>query len=108
MKKLAFLTLLALAAAISSCGNGSLPPATTTTTNSNWEAKFTGGTGAASELNFIPQFSVTDVSGNSEPLDIINFGFFNEGACFATGLKVENEKGTGAPTPKSPDQGQGR
>ena len=56
MKKLAFLTLLALAFAVCSCGNGSSPPTTTTTTNSNWEAQLTGGTGAASQLNFVTQF----------------------------------------------------
>jgi hypothetical protein len=94
MKKFAFLTLLALAFAVSSCGNGSSPPTTTTTTNSNWEAQLTGGIGPASQLNFVTQFEVTVTSGDTEPLDVRNFGFFNSGACFETGLNVQHLSGT--------------
>ncbi len=94
MKKLAVPVLLAAAFVMSSCGNGPPPNTTTTTANGNWEAVLVGGKGDASLLNFITQFSVTDVVGNNEALDITGFGFYNSGACFATGLDNETVAGT--------------
>ena len=94
MKKLAFLTLLGLAFAVSSCGNSTPTNTTTTQTSGNWLAQMTGGTGAASELNFVTQFKVSGANGTSEPLDISGFGFINNGACFAPGLNNENLNGT--------------
>ena len=65
-----------------------------TTTNSqatgNWEAQLTGGTDQASLLNFVTSFTVT----NSGPLNITGFGFFNQGACFATGANAQTESGS--------------
>jgi hypothetical protein len=100
MKKLAFLTLLALACAVSSCGNSTPTNGTNTSTSGNWLAQLTGGTGQASELNFVTAFSVT----NSGPLNVTGFGFFNTGACFATGLNMENESGSAAFTTSSTNQ----
>jgi|HubBroStandDraft_6_1064221.scaffolds.fasta_scaffold682156_2 hypothetical protein len=104
MKKLAFLTLLALAVAISSCGNGT--PANTTTTQStgNWLAQLTGGKGDASELNFVTGFTVSSANGTSEPLDITGFGFINNGACFESGLDNEHLNGTASITTGSTGQ----
>ncbi len=100
MKKLAFLTLLALAFAVSSCGNSTPTNVTNTSTSGNWEALLTGGTGEASKLDFVTAFSVT----NSGPLDITGFGFINSGACFATGLNAENETGAATLTTSSTNQ----
>jgi len=94
MNKLAFLILLALALAVCSCTGNT--PSTTTLTQAaaNWEAELTGGPGATSGLSFTTYFSVRDVSGNNESLDITGFGFINEQACFATGEDNENVAGT--------------
>ena len=100
MKKLAFLTLLALAFAVSSCGNSTPTNVTNTQAGGLWEALLTGGTVDASELNFTTQFTVT----NSGPLDITAFNLFNSGACFAPGLNVENETGSAAFTTSSTNQ----
>jgi hypothetical protein len=100
MKKLAFLTLLALAFAVSSCGNSTPTNVTNTSASGNWEALLTGGTGESSKLDFVTAFSVT----NAGPLDITGFGFINSGACFATGLNVENETGTASFTTSSTNQ----
>jgi hypothetical protein len=96
MKKLAFPALLALALAIGGCGNSSLSSSTTTTTatSGNWEAVLTGGEATGQGLSFVTSFSVTDVSGNNESLDITGFGFINSGSCFTTGYQNENVSGT--------------
>jgi len=104
MKKLAFLTLLALAFAISSCGNGTPTNTTTTSTTGNWLAQLTGGTGSASQLNFVTGFSVTGANGTNEPLDITGFGFINDGACFASGKDNENLTGSATITTSSTGQ----
>ena len=97
MKKVA---LLMLALELAVCGCGSNNPSTTTTTQAtgSWEAQLTGGTEQASRLNFVTAFTVTpNAAGTAEPLDITGFGFFNDGACFATdvnGVTEENETGT--------------
>ena len=50
----------------------------------------TGGTGDASELNFVTTFSVT----NSGPLNITGFSFINNGACFANGTNGSTQTGS--------------
>jgi len=100
MKKLAILFVLALELAVGGCGN-TTPTAVTTTTssNSNWEAQLTGGTGQASLLNFVVAFSVN----NTGPLDITSFAFFNAGACFTTGVNSVTYNGTTSLTTSSID-----
>lgn len=90
MKKLAVLMVLALELAV--CGCGTTPPSTVTNTQTigNWEAQMIGGTGAASQLNFVTSFNVT----NGGPLSDVAVGFYNAGACFATGENVQNGSGT--------------
>ena len=90
MKKLAILTLLALEIAVCGCGNSKPSDTVSTSTSGNWEAQLTGGTGGASQLNFVTSFSVT----NSGPLSITGFGFINAGPCFSTTLNAENESGS--------------
>lgn len=89
MKKLAILMVLALELAVAGCGT--TPPSTVTNTQTvgNWEARLIGGTGAASQLNFVTSFNVT----NNGPLGDIIVGFYNEGACFTTGENVTSEVG---------------
>ncbi len=94
MKKLAILALLALELAVGGCSNSPPQNSSTTTANGNWEAILTGGTGAASQLNFVTTFAVTDTVGaNNEPLDITGFSFINAGACFTNGVGVSTETG---------------
>jgi len=98
MKKLALVALLALELAVSGCGTSGTPSDTTNTqATGNWEAQMTGGTDQASLLNFVTTFTVT----NSGPLDITGFGFFNAGACFATGTDAENVTGNATFTTSS-------
>ena len=93
MKKLAFLTLLALAFAVSSCGTSpNTNPTTSTSATGFWEAQLVGGTGEASKLGFVTAFNVINIG----PLDITSFGFFNAGACFANGVDGSTEAGTAA------------
>jgi len=100
MKKLAFLTLLALGLAVSGCGNSSPSTTASTTTSGNWEVVLTGGTGQASLLDFTTAFSVT----NSGPLDVTSVSFFNNGACFPPGLNQETETGSATLTTSSTGQ----
>jgi len=95
MKKVAFPILLGLAVAISSCGTGTPSTTVTTTTSGYWEARLLGGTGAASQLNFVTQFSVTTTNGgSSEPLDITpGYGFINATGCFIPSTS-QQESGT--------------
>jgi len=91
MKKLAIVIALALEFAVCACGTSpNTNPVNNTTTSGNWEAKLTGGTEQASLLNFVVAFSVE----NNGPLNITGFGFFNQGACFATGVNAETESGS--------------
>lgn len=91
MKKLAFLMLLALAFAVSSCGTSpDTNPTTSTSATGFWEAQLIGGTGDASKLGFVTGFNVINVG----PLNITSFSFFNAGACFANGVKGSTEAGT--------------
>jgi hypothetical protein len=100
MKKLVFLTLLALELVVCGCGNGTPSDTTSTSASGNWEAQLTGGTGEASKLNFVTTFSVT----NSGPLDITGFSFFNQGKCFGTGTDAEAETGSATLDTSSTDQ----
>jgi hypothetical protein len=100
MKKLAFLTLLALAFAISSCGNTTPTNVTNTQAAGNWEAQLTRLTGDATGLSFVTAFSVTNVG----PLDITGFGFLNSGECFATGKDNETVSGSASFTTASTGQ----
>ena len=93
MKKLALLSLLALQLGVFGCATGKPSTTTSTAVTGNWEAELTGGIGEASVLNFITAFSVTDISGNTEPLNITGFSFFNQNSCFAS---VQNPTGVAA------------
>ncbi len=91
MKKLAFLTLLALAFAVSGCGTGPDSKCRTSTSAAGfWEAQLIGGTGEASKLGFVTAFNVVNIG----QLDITSFSFFNAGACFANGVDGSTEAGT--------------
>jgi hypothetical protein len=90
MKKLAFLTLLALALAVSGCGTGPAPNVVGTSASGFWEAQLIGGTGEASKLGFVTAFNVVNIG----QLDITSFSFFNAGACFANGINGSTEAGT--------------
>jgi len=90
MKKLAFLTLLALAFAVSGCGTGPAPNVVGTAASGFWEAQLIGGTGEASKLSFVTAFNVVNIG----QLDITSFSFFNAGACFANGVNGSTEAGT--------------
>jgi len=101
VKKIAILALLAMELAISGCGNNVPPNTPTTSTSGNWEALLTGGTGDASQLNFVTAFTVTNTNGlGSQPLDITGFGFINVAACFAS----ETESGSANLTTSSTNQ----
>jgi hypothetical protein len=89
MKKFAFVTLLALALAICSCGHTIPTAITNTEANGNWEAELTPSAGM-NGLSFVTTFSVIDTA----PLDITAFGFINSGPCFATGLDQEPVSGS--------------
>ncbi len=90
MKKLAILMVLALELAVCGCGTTPPSPVTNTQTIGNWEAQMIGGTGAASKLNFVTAFNVT----NGGPLSDVVVGFYNAGACFSTGENVQTGSGT--------------
>jgi len=89
MKKFALTVLLALEMVVCGCGNSTPTNVTNTQANGNWEAQLTGGSEQTALLNFVTTFSVVDQG----PLDITGFGFFNSGACFATGTTAETEAG---------------
>jgi len=98
MKKFALLAMLALELVVCGCGTSGAPSTTTNTeATGSWEGQMTGGTEQASLLNFVTTFNVT----NSGPLDITGFGFFNSGACFATGANAETESGSASFTTSS-------
>jgi hypothetical protein len=106
MKKAAVLIGLCLQLALAGCGTQP-PTDVTTTTSGNWEAQLTGGTGAASLMNFVVAFAVTDITGQTNrSLDITGFTFLNQGGCFGigtdatvqTGVTTLNTSSTGAVT----------
>lgn len=90
MKKLAFLTLLAMALAICSCYGYHPTAITNTEAIGNWEAELTRVTGDTNGLSFVTTFSVIDTA----PLDITQFAFINSGPCFATGYAQEHVYGS--------------
>ena len=100
MKSLAILVVLALELAVCGCGNNVPNTVTQTQTSGNWEAQLIDGTGQTTLLNFIVAFNVT----NNGPLDITGFAFFNQGACFATGLNQEGYSGTASFTTNNAGQ----
>ncbi len=85
MKQLAFFILLIVAVLISGCGSNTIQPLPTTNTTGNWEAVLIGGTGPASQLNFIVNFNVFITNGQgTQTLNIQDFTFFNSNpdSCF--------------------------
>ena len=99
MKKLGILTLLALELAVCGCASNTLNNfATNTASTAEWEAQLVGGTGPASELDFLTTFNVQTYNNITVPLDIpaAGFNFFNSGQCFSTGFQVVTVTGTAA------------
>ena len=101
MKKSAILTLLALELAVCGCASNTLNNfATNTASTATWEAQLVGGTGPASQLNFLTTFNVETYNNITVPLDIpaSGFNFFNasSGECFSTGFDVVTVTGTAA------------
>jgi len=110
MKILAILTLVALAVVVWACGNNLPPNTVEPTTSGNWEAQLVGGTGPASQLNFVTTFSVINISGGAAvPLDITGISFFNNsaGACFSVGTNSAIANGTATITVQSNGQATG-
>ena len=95
MKKLAFLALLALAVAVSSCATRTPTTTVENTTGGYWEAELTGGTGVFSQLDFVTQFSVTNVNGTTQSFTPTSFSFINgqtqTNSCFPS---TETESGS--------------
>jgi hypothetical protein len=86
MKKLAFLTLLAIAVLVSSCGSNRIQPTLTSSAQGNWEAQLTGGSGPATGLTFLINFYFSTQNGNGAgPITINDFSFLNANACFPAG-----------------------
>lgn len=105
MKKVAIPALLALLLLVCGCGSTSPPNAVTTTTSGNWEAQLTGGTGAAADLNFVINFSVTNTTGEpAQGLSILGFSFINNGPCFLTGITATSQGGSATITTLSTSQ----
>jgi hypothetical protein len=99
MKKLAILMLLALELAVCGCGSRTLANTNkNTASTASWEAQLVGGTGPASQLNFLTTFNVQTYNNISVPLDIPSsgFNFFNAGECFSTGFNVVTVTGSAA------------
>lgn len=86
MKKVAFLALLALAVGFSSCATRTPTTTVENTVGGYWEAELTGGLGVDSQLNFVTEFSVTNVNGTTETFTPTSFSFINSqsqsGSCF--------------------------
>ena len=90
MKKLAILLALALEFAVCGCSYNTPRTAPLTQTAGNWEAQLVPQTGdPASLLNFVIGMSVITNGG----MDITGFAFFNQTACFSTGLTSQTETG---------------
>jgi hypothetical protein len=89
MKKFAILLVMALEVALGACAYNAPRQQAITSTAGNWETQLINGTGQASLLNFVVGMSVITNGG----LDITGFSFFNQNACFTTGLTAESEAG---------------
>ncbi len=108
MKKVATAAMLALALVVCGCGSSAPPNAVTTNTSGNWEAQLTGGTGAAADLNFTINFSVSNTTGEAaQVLSISGFSFINDGPCFLTGVSGTSQAGSATITTLSTSQVQG-
>lgn len=93
MKKIAVLLVIALECALGGCSYNAPRTAPITSTAGNWEAQLINPAGGqASLLNFVIGMSVTTNGG----MDITGFSFFNQGACFSTGLTAQTETGNAA------------
>jgi hypothetical protein len=91
MKNFALVLVLAVELAVCGCGaTNNTSNQTNTQATGNWEGQLTGGTEQASLLNFVTTFAVL----NNGPLTITGFGFFNSGACFATGTNTASVSGS--------------
>lgn len=90
MKKVVILLVMALEFAVCGCSYNTPRTSPLTQTAGNWEAQLvTPAGGQASLLNFVVGMSV--ISGGG--MDITGFAFFNQGACFSTGLTAQTETG---------------
>jgi len=99
MKKLAILALLGLSLAVYGCGSRTIANTNiNTASTATWEAHLVGGTGPASELDFLTTFNVQTYNNIDVPLDIPSsgFNFFNVGQCFSTGFQVVTVTGDAA------------
>jgi hypothetical protein len=86
MKILAFLSLLALmavAAALSSCGSNQIQGLPTSSISGNWEAQLTGGVGPAAALNFVTNFNLFVTNGSpTQNVNVNDFSWINTNPCF--------------------------
>jgi hypothetical protein len=86
MKRLAFLSLLALlaiAAVLSSCGSNQIQELPTSSISGNWEAQLTGGTQGAAALNFITNFNLFVTNGSpTQNVNVNDFSWINANPCF--------------------------
>jgi hypothetical protein len=86
MKILAFLSLLALmavAAALSSCGSNQIQELPTSSISGNWEAQLTGGVGPAAALNFVTNFNLFVTNGSpTQNVNVNDFSWINANSCF--------------------------
>lgn len=98
MRKLLILVVLALEVALCGCGNSTPATVPTTSASGNWEARLIGGLGDASLLDFVTTFSVASGGGT---LNISSLAFFNNGACFSSGVTAN---GSAVLTTSSSDQ----
>jgi hypothetical protein len=89
MKKAVILLVMALEFAVCGCSYNTPRQAPLTQTAGNWEAQLINGTGQGSLLNFVVGMSVITGGG----MDITGFAFFNQSACFSTGLTAQTETG---------------
>jgi hypothetical protein len=81
MKQPAFFALLAIAALLTSCGSNHTPKSTT---NANWQAQLTGGTGPAAALNFLVSFNLSVMNGRfGQSANIDMFSFIKPNQCFS-------------------------
>lgn len=99
MKKLALLALVALETCVCGCGNNAPTNSIATQSiTSYWEAQLAGG-GQDNLLDFMTQFSTGEYGTN---LTSNYFAFFNQNACFPSGLVKSS--GTATLTTNSSDQ----
>lgn len=105
MRLLAILLLIGLGLAVYGCGYSPPANAVETTTSGNWEATLTGGRGAAADLDFVINFTVSNTTGQTAVgLAISGFSFINTGACFLNGLNTTSQGGSATITTLSTGQ----